>query len=81
MNLLQVHRKALSKDYITQEFHLRLMEYALLQFGIEATFIIPSRYVFHDLFHFLKKLRCHQNNKPQNCLGILGRCNSSSAEK
>ncbi len=36
LNLIRVHVNAISKNNITQEFHLRLMESTLFQFGIRT---------------------------------------------
>jgi hypothetical protein len=38
LNLMKVHVNAISKNNITQKFHLRLMESTLFQFGIKTNF-------------------------------------------
>jgi hypothetical protein len=38
LNLTRVHMNAISPNNITQEFHLRLMEFTFFQFGIKTNF-------------------------------------------
>jgi hypothetical protein len=39
LNLTRVHVNTISKNNITQELHLRLMESIFLQFGIKTNFL------------------------------------------
>ncbi len=39
LNLIRVQANAISKNNITKEFHLRLMEYTFFQFGIKTNFL------------------------------------------
>jgi len=39
LNLMKAHANAISKTNITPEFHLKLMESTLLQFGIHINFL------------------------------------------
>jgi hypothetical protein len=36
LNLARIHVNAISRDDVTQEFHFRLMEFTLLQFGLKS---------------------------------------------
>jgi hypothetical protein len=39
LNLMKVHANAISKNNITQEFHLKLMEFTFFQFNIKTNFL------------------------------------------
>ncbi len=36
LNLTKIHENAISRNYVTQEFHFRLMEFTLLQCGVKS---------------------------------------------
>jgi len=39
LNLMKIHANAISKNNITQEFHLKLIESTLFQFNIKTNFL------------------------------------------
>jgi hypothetical protein len=38
LKLVNIHMNAISRDDVTQEFHFKLMEFTLFQFGIKFNF-------------------------------------------
>ncbi len=56
LNLARIHVNAISRDDVTQEFHFRLMEFTLLQFGLKSNLLKLSQnetYMSLMVVHFL----------------------------
>jgi hypothetical protein len=66
LNLMRVHEKAISKNNITHEFHLRFMESTFFQFGIKINF---SKLFQNNTYMVL--MVCHVLKKNEDVIDII----------